>query len=77
MKYRVTFQVQCDMTIEVEAPDNASFSDVLELVNEDHVYEAECDYNSDVARETLEELKHKDDPSLWFSITNEDYEEVN
>ena len=77
MKYKVTFQVQADMTVEVEAPDHASFDDVLNLVNEDHVWEADVNHNSDVARDTLEELKCKDDPSLWFSITNEDYEEVN
>ena len=76
MKYKVTFQIQADMTIEVEAPENASFDDVLNLVNEDHVYEADVDWNSDVARETVEELKYKDDPKLHFMITTEDYEEI-
>ena len=77
MKYKVTFQIQADMTVEVDAPDNASFDEVLKLVNEDHVWDADVDYNSDAARDQLNELKHKDDPSLWFYITNEDFEEVN
>jgi hypothetical protein len=64
------------MIVEVDGPDDASFDDVLKLVTEDHVWDAEVDHNSDVARETLEELKYKDDPSNWFLITNEDFEEV-
>ncbi len=76
MKYRVVFQIEADMIVEVDGPDDASFDDVLKLVTEDHVWDAEVDHNSDVARETLEELKYKDDPSNWFLITNEDFEEV-
>ena len=75
-KYKVTFQIQADMTIDVEAPDNASFSDVLSLVKEEHVWDAEVNHNSDVARETLEALKYEDHPDLYFFITDENFEPV-
>ena len=76
MKYKVTFQIQADATVEVEAPDNASFNDVLKLVTPIKAMDADVEWNSDVVRETFEELTYNDDPSLWFSIMDEDFMEI-
>ena len=37
MKYRVVFQIEADMIVEVDGPDDAWFDDVLKLVTEDHL----------------------------------------
>ena len=77
-KYEVTFPVQADFTIEVEAADNVSKADIIKMLNEDMVWEGEINYNSDVVRDTLSESIYADDPSLIFTITDaETYEEVN
>ncbi len=76
MKYQVTFQVQADATVEVEAPDNASFADILKLITPVSAMDADVECNSDVVRETFEELTYADDPTLCFIIVDEDYVEV-
>lgn len=76
-KYEVTFPVQADFTIEVEAADNVSKADIIKMLNEDMVWDGEMNYNSDVVRETLDDYIHADDPSLIFWIIDaETYEEV-
>ena len=77
-KFKVTFPVQADFTVEVEASDNASKADIIKMLNEDMVWDGEIDYNSDVVRDTLTESLYADDPSLVFMVTDADtYEEVN
>lgn len=77
-KYKVTFPVQADFTVEVEANDNVSKEDIIKMLNEDMVWDGQIDYNSDVVRDTLTESIHADDPSLIFWVTDADTcEEVN
>ena len=77
-KFKITFPVQADFTVEIEAPDNAAKSEIIKMLNEDLVWNGEIDYNSDTVRETLTDHMYADDPSLIFYVTDsETFEEVN
>lgn len=75
-KFKVTFPVQADCTVEVEAPSTATKSDIIKLLNEEMVWEADYDYNSDVARDALTEYQYASNPEYWFTIFDDNDEEI-
>lgn len=77
-KFSVSFAVEGQLTVEVDAPDTATKADIIKMLNQDMIWDAVFDYNSDLARDTLTDYKCSDNPEQYFYVFNDDsLEEVN
>ena len=67
-KFKVTFPVEAEFTIVVEAPENTSKAGIIKMMTDDMVWDGRIDYNTDVVRDTLTQHLYADNPLHMFYV---------
>ena len=67
-KFKVTFPVEAEFTIVVEAPENTSKVGIIKRMTDDMVWDGRIDYNTDVVRDTLMQHLDADNPLQMFYV---------